>query len=294
VAHDRAARTLSLSMPGYVANLLAAVCPSDPPPPAKSPSIYVAPAYGKRGPQQTSPDSSPPATAAEVKTLQQVVGSLLYYGRAVDHRILPAVAALSSHQSSPTANTMASMRRLLGYVSRYPDAFLTFRPSAMLLRVHSDGSHLSRPNSRSVAGGFHFLGTADPTFLNPPIHCFSSQIPVVTAAVSETEYAAAFANGRAAVSEREALYNLGFPQPPTPIHCDNECAVGLANRTVTAKMSKSIDMRFHWIRDRVSQLQLAISHLPGAINLADFFTKSLPVATHQAIAHLFASHPPIP
>ena len=227
-----------------------------------------------------------------MKRLQQVVGSLLYYGRAVDHSILPAVAALSRQQASPTAATIASMHRLLGYVSAHPAAFQTIRPSAMLLRIHSDGSHLSSPNARSIAGGFHYLGTSDPLFTNSPIHCFSSQIPVVASAVSETEYAAVFANGRYAAEERLALFNLGYPQPPTPILTDNECAIGLANRTVAAKMSKSIDMRFHWIRDRVFQRQLIVAHIPGALNLADFFTKALPVHEHRAIRHLYASLPP--
>ncbi len=63
--------------------------------------------------------------------------------------------------------------------------------------------------------------------------------------VAEAEYAALFASARIAVDERQILANLGHPQPPTVISCDNECAIGLANRTVIPKMSKSLDMRFH-------------------------------------------------
>ena len=291
LAHDRRARSLRVSMPGYIANLLASVCPSAPPRHARSPSIYTPPVFGKRGPQMSSPDDSPPASPADVKRLQQVVGSLLYYGRAVDHSILPAASALSRLQASPSTATIAKMTRLLGYVAAFPDAFQTISASDMLLRVHSDGSHLSSPSSKSVAGGFHYLGTSDPLFVNAPIHCFSSQIPVVTSAVSETEYAAVFANGRFAAEERLTLFNLGYPQPPTLILTDNKCAVGLANRAVTLKMSKSIDMRFHWVRDRVSQSQFLVGHIPGTLNLADFFTKALPVHEHMAIRHLYSSLP---
>ncbi len=62
-----------------------------------------------------------------------------------------------------------------------------------------------------------------------------------------------------------------------PIYCDNECAVGLANDVIIPKMSKSIDMRFHWLKDRVKQGQFQIFHIPGLQNAADFLTKSLPV-----------------
>jgi hypothetical protein len=95
-------------------------------------------------------------------------------------------------------------------------ASLVIRPSDMLLRIHSDASHLSRPNSGSVAGGIHYLGTSDPLFLNAAIHVHSTLIPVVTAAVSESEYAGVFANGQIAVDEIRALGSLGYPQPPPP------------------------------------------------------------------------------
>jgi hypothetical protein len=28
---------------------------------------------------------------------------------------------------------------------------------------------------------------------------------------------------------------MGYPQPPTPVHCDNSTAVGIANNTVKGK-----------------------------------------------------------
>ena len=72
------------------------------------------------------------------------------------------------------------------------------------------------------------------------------------------------------------------------IYCDNEVAIGLANRTVCPKMSKSLDMRFHWLRDRIDQGQFRVVFVPGKKNLADFFTKALPVARHKVLAPFFA------
>ena len=31
------------------------------------------------------------------------------------------------------------------------------------------------------------------------------------------------------------IADFGYPQPPTTIHCDNEVAVGMANRTINNK-----------------------------------------------------------
>ena len=42
-------------------------------------------------------------------------------------------------------------------------------------------------------------------------------------------------------------------------------------------------MRWHWLRDRVRQGQFDIFWREGTSNLADFFTKPLPVELHFAI-----------
>ena len=84
------------------------------------------------------------------------------------------------------------------------------------------------------------------------------------------------------------LEDLGYPQPPTVIHCDNELAVGLAQKSVKQKLSKSCDMRLHWLQDRVAQRQFIVRHIPGAINVADFFIKPLPVHRHKFLAPFIA------
>ena len=217
------------------------------------------------------------------------MGYLLYYGRCVDCRILTATCALASEQAHPTLGTMARLERLLGYVSAHPAARKIYRASDMILRVLSDASYLSRPNAGSVAGSYHFLGSSlDDSWVNHPISAHSTKIPVVCSFVAESEYAGVFAAARIATDERTILHNFGHHQLPTPLYCDNECAVGIANTTVTQKMSKSLDMRFHWVRDRVRQGQFRVMHLPGLQNIADFFTKSLPVARHKALAPFLA------
>ena len=295
--HNRSTRSLSLSYPGYVTTLLTRLRPPGLPP-AASPTLYTPPSYGSKAPQSpTGPDISPPASATQVKELQVAVGYLLYYGRSVDARILTATCALASEQAAPTLATIARLNRLLSFVSAHPNGRKIYRASDMILRIHSDASYLSRPNAGSVAGSFHYLGSSyffhptlpDDSPINHPVSAHSTKIPVVVSFVAEAEYAALYASARIAVDERQILANLGHPQPPTVISCDNECAIGLANRTVTPKMSKSLDMRFHWLRDRIDQGQFRVVFVPGLRNLADFFTKSLPVARHKVLAPYIAT-----
>ena len=96
---------------------------------------------------------------------------------------------------------------------------------------------------------FHHLTRAnDPDFVNAPISVHSTGIPIVCSSVQEAEYAGTFAAAKIGAGERQVLENLGYPQPPTVIHCDNEVAVGLAQKSVKPKLSKSCDMRLHWRR----------------------------------------------
>jgi hypothetical protein len=200
----------------------------------------------------------------------------------VDSRILPTTCALACEQAPPTLSTMSRLDRLLGYVSSYPNARKIYPASDMILRVHSDASYLSRSRAGSVAGSVHYMGSSTNFFAidpdaptNHPVSVHSTRIPVVISFVAEAEIAGVFAAARIAFDERQILADLGHPQPPTVIYCDNECAIGLANRTMTPKFSKSLDVRFNCLRDRVDQGQFRIVFVPGVLNLADFFTNRL-------------------
>jgi hypothetical protein len=61
---------------------------------------------------------------------------------------------------------------------------------------------------------------------------------------------------------------------------------------VKPKHSKAIDMRYHWIRDQIVQKKFVVYWAPGASNLADFFTKALPVAKHQELKSFLITLPP--
>jgi hypothetical protein len=51
--------------------------------------------------------------------------------------------------------------------------------------------------------------------------------------------------------------------------------------TIKQKETKAIDMRFHWIRDRVRQQQFIITYISTHDNIADYFTKNLPFEIHS-------------
>jgi hypothetical protein len=96
--------------------------------------------------------------------------------------------------------------------------------------------------------------------------------------MAEAEYAGTFASARIATNERQILADMDHPQPPTPIFCDNEVAIGLATDSINLKMSKSIDMRWHWVRDRIRQGHFRAVFVPGLRNHVRRLVRAIPEA----------------
>jgi hypothetical protein len=94
--------------------------------------------------------------------------------------------------------------------------------------------------------------------------------------VAEAELGAAFKNAQKAAEFRNTLEELGYPQQPTTIMIDNTVAEGLAADTINAERSKSMDVRFFWLRDRIQKGQFAVTHLAGKWNISELFYQVAP------------------
>src|SRR6266478_6153792 len=69
---------------------------------------------------------------------------------------------------------------------------------------------------------------------------------------------------------------LGFGfKRPTPINGDNQGSIFFAHNPVTEKRSKHIDIRYHYVREKIEENVVAISFIEGVKNPADMFTKNL-------------------
>jgi hypothetical protein len=108
-------------------------------------------------------------------------------------------------------------------------------------------------------------------------------ISCVVASVAETELAGGFQIAQAAVHFRS---DLGYPQPPTLLRMDNTVAIGIATESINAKRSKSMDVRFFWVIDRVRRAQFVVKHVSRQWNIANHFTKPLPKAKFLFIHYL--------
>ena len=103
----------------------------------------------------------------------------------------------------------------------------------------------------------------------------------VMSSAAKAECGALFNNTKDGVALRNALAEMGHPQPPTPVQVVNSTTNGFANKQLRQRKSKSMDMRFYWIQDRVEQKEFHVYWQPGHTNLADYFTKHHSPAHHR-------------
>ena len=71
------------------------------------------------------------------------------------------------------------------------------------------------------------------------------------------------------------LKELGYTLKKTEIASDNQGAIFISSNPVTEKRSKHIDIRFHYIRERITEGDIEVLHVPGTENPADILTKNL-------------------
>ena len=291
--YNTATRRCELSMKGYMAAVLKRfkinITHN-----VFSPEFFQPINYGSKDSQLTKEaDTTPSLSTTDVNLIQQIVGCLLYYARGVDATMRPAVDHISMEQANGTERTMQKAIRLLEYGATFPDATIVYYPSDMVLKCNVDGSYNSEPGARSRAGAFIYCGrTKDPNFVNGPIECISTLIPTVVSSAAETEYASLFIGGKALLPLRYTLLDMDCIQPPTEIITDNVAAQGIATNTCKQRRSKSMDMRYHWIRDRVGLKDFTIVWRPGSESIADYLTKTQPVAMVLKMRKFFVKECP--
>ena len=295
ITHDTHKKEIILDMETYVKKGLNRFCPHGTPPHANSAVLCSALKFDKQGPiveEHHDEDDFEAASQEQKQFVQEVIGYFSYYAIAQDCTRRYACNIISQQQAHPTQRTLKQVDRMLGYIAAHPDNKLVFRASDMQLKFQCDGSHNSQPGAKGIAASYYYMGDEDdPLRLNGAIDVLCKVIPIVTGSAGETEYCTLFMAGQRSCPHIATLNDLGHKQLATTAIIDNDFAFGICNDKIKEKRSKSIDLRIHWMRDRVRQGQFNIIWKKGITNVADFFTKPQPAYKHKEFMRLFMRVP---
>ena len=243
-------------MPGYIPKALTKYQHPHPTTPQHPPYQSTPIQYGTKV-ERMEEENSPPLTEKEIKHVQDIVGTLLYYGRAVNPTLVAALSTIASCQARGTKALQTACHQLLDYVATHPSAGIRFHASNMILAVRTNASYLSKPGGKSrAAGHFYLTNHNDEAFNNETVLTLSSIIKHVMSSALEAELATLYYGCKQAIPICIALEEMGHKQPtPTPVTTDNVTAQGLTTGTMAPKASKLNNQWFNWLKCRNAQRQ---------------------------------------
>ena len=138
----------------------------------------------------------------------------------------------------------------------------------MALIGYSDSDWGSSPDRKSVSG-FCYQLAANNSFISWK----TKKQPTVALSSCEAEYMSMTYAMQEGLFIRQLLHDLNYPDLKISLLVDNKGAIELGRNPVHHKRSKHIDIRFHFLRQKVQDGILVLNHVASNENYADLFTK---------------------
>ena len=134
---------------------------------------------------------------------------------------------------------------------------------------YSDSDYAScKVDRKSTSGGCQLLGCS-------LVSWSSKKQNSVALSTAEASYISAGSCCDQLLWMKQTLLDYGVNFKGTPLLCDNQSAIKIANNPVQHSRTKHIDIRHHFLRDHVSKGDIKIDGVSTDDQLADIFNKPL-------------------
>ncbi|KAL2241352.1 UNVERIFIED_CONTAM: Retrovirus-related Pol polyprotein from transposon RE1 [Sesamum indicum] len=219
-------------------------------------------------------DASSGPVFSRPDSYRRLVGRLLYLGFTRPD-ISYSVQQLSQYLNQPHDSHWRAALHVVRYLKGCPSKGLYFPASnSLVLRAFCDADWASCPDSRrSLTGYCVFLGDA-------LVSWKTKKQSTVSRSTAESEY-------RSLASTVCELRWISFilsdfnisTSLPIELFCDNKAALHILANPVFHERTKHIELDCHLVRNAYKDGFIAPSFVPGVLQLADVFTKALPLKT---------------
>ena len=99
--------------------------------------------YGAKVQHVVEPDPSAPLTKHQIKHIQDIFGTLLYYRQAVNPTIVTALSSISSRRSKVTEAVLNACHQLIDYLATHTNTFIRYHASGKIIVIYTDASYWS-------------------------------------------------------------------------------------------------------------------------------------------------------
>ena len=202
---------------------------------------------------------------------RSMIGSLLYL-TASRPDILQSVCLVARYQADPREAHMVAVKRILRYLKGTVNFGLWYIKSEnFTLMAYLDADWAGCVDDRrSTSGGAFYLGKS-------LVSWHSKKQESVALSTAEAEFIAATATCTQVLWMKRQIEDLKVQcQSPIIIKCDNKSAINISKNPVQHSRTKHIDIKYHFLKDQVTQNVVKLEFIPTNDQVADIFTKPLP------------------
>jgi hypothetical protein len=200
-----------------------------------------------------------------------IVAKLLYVSTRSRLDIQLTIGFLCTRVSCSTKEDWAKLKRLLQYLNRTLDDYLTLGADNMTsLNTWVDASYAVHRDMKSHTGGAISLGIG-------AVMSKSGKQKLNVKSSTEAEIVAASDYAPNTFWAARFLEHQGYALLENNLHQDNQSAMKMEinGRSSCGQKSRHIDIRYFFLKDRVARGEVDILYCPTEMMIADFFTKPL-------------------
>lgn len=217
-----------------------------------------------------------PSTEEERREMEntpyrEALGSLMWLQVGTRPDLSFTINLLSRFANNPGIRHWNALKHTLGYVKGTLDYSITYYRDGNL-RPHGyvDADYAGDSDTRRSTEGYIFFAAGG------PVSWASKRQETVALSTVEAEYMAFTRATQQALWMDKFLDEVGLsPDRPAPIFADNNGAIATTKNNKNHRRTKHIDVKHHFVKEKVDSKLIEFTYIPSNSNLADILTKPL-------------------
>jgi hypothetical protein len=205
-----------------------------------------------------------------------IIGILLY-ATTTRPDIMQPVGLVAIFQSVPKETHMQAVKRNFRYLKGTLDFGLCYpKTKDFTLTAFTNADWAGSIDDRkSTIGGVFFLGKCLVSWI-------SKKQPSISLSTTEVEYVAPASCCTQVIWMKQTLEDLQVKYDHSIIlNSDNPSAIHLSKSLVMHSKTKHIPIKFHFLREHVTQKVVKVEYVDTKEQIADIFIKPLPMSTFE-------------
>lgn len=212
---------------------------------------------------------------------RELIGALTYLAQCTRPDISFSVSYLSQFNNCYKYAHWTAAKRILRYIKGTIDLGLVYESNSEGLTGYCDADWGNCTEDRRSFTGFCFI------LSNAPIVWESKKQHTVALSTTEAEYMSLTEAAKEAIYLERFLLEMQLPKlAKAKLFIDNMSALKLSSNPTYHARSKHIDIKYHFVREALSDGHFSLHHIGTDDMCADILTKSLPRPKHVKCVNL--------